>query len=105
MKLVLKVNERLVGSFGELDVTQDTASEVRSDLLRLRPKLSQCESGSKRRTLRTSGAIVVVIRLASPPFGYTNLYCGGFSLPKYIRKARAMPSMQSRSYLEVSREH
>lgn len=35
MKLILQVDERRVGPFGEFDITQDGTSEVRSDLLRL----------------------------------------------------------------------
>jgi hypothetical protein len=42
---------------------------------------------------------VISTRSFSPPGGYTNLYSGAFPLFKNTRNARAMPSMQSRSYL------
>ena len=47
-----------------------------------------------------SGATVTSMRSFSPPGGYTSLYSGAFSLLKNARNARAMPSIQSRSYLK-----
>ena len=41
-------------------------------------------------------------RADSPPGGYTSLYNGASDLPRKTRRARAMPSMQRRSYLEAS---
>jgi hypothetical protein len=58
--------------------------------------------GHNRRPLMqklASGATVTVNKSSCPPGGKASRYCGGRSFSRKMRRALAMPSIQSRSYL------
>lgn len=101
MQLVLKVDEGLVGTLGELHVAKNGAGKEGTNLLRLESVdgIGLGRSAGGNREMRTSLLTVAVMRSASPPGGYASLYCGGLSSPRKQRMALAIPSMQRRSYL------
>lgn len=76
MKLVLKVDERCVGTRGELQIAEDSAGKQGSDELGLMISLIVLKSGlvvhsiaRSRSKRRTSGWTWTVRRLSSPPGG------------------------------------
>jgi hypothetical protein len=96
----LEVNEGCVAYGREFDVAQYGTCKEGTDALCL--KVVMFVSADDVRGKRTSWETVTVMRSFSPPGGYASVYCGGSCFPRKARKAREIPSRQTRSYLRAS---
>ena len=90
VKLILKGDEGLVASRGELDIAENSTGDVWTDLCGLRTIISVVLLGIKQRTPRTSS--LTIISCSWPLDGGTSLYSGRAFWPKKMLSISWIPS-------------